>query len=1408
MAQGGYTGNEIFACYCSKYNKLIFWYIRESGAPLIRFLPWFEEAGSNISSMSFDFLGQWIICVTEDLTIALIPIFFMMLNSNAKKNNTELNYEPPKWNVVSNTFIKNERDLNQITYLNVAKKNKATKVTDSIWWRTKAGEDFGIISSVSGYLRIINFSTNEMRKVKISNSVRKMEHIEDSNKTYKYLLLHCQGGVYLKLLLEYEGEQYENIFYPSRRAQMSGLFLPIKFKCFPQGTRICKQSIQKSGVETTFLGVFHPSTYIYELYDPLISHDTRSYPTYSYQLIEGSIRYIQITENCIYLILSDSADTSCKLVILSKYLSSFSGHINNRLNSQILLQEIPIPIERKKIHILEQNPHIEGDLLNQTKGFFFWSDDSLYQVSAKVPPENVFFSLLAKGDFKMADPFGATFGLDLLLFYEIAADTFFEDHDMHMKAHDLYFLSNVKESSFVKKYLEIEKIDLIISRLRNIINSSSGRSLSERENISSILLQCYTYKLLISSNDKPLMLEFEQYLWKNEYYDAQKGINLLMESKLFYFVLVIGEARKMVDHSMYILSQGRGSFVINQQDIEFFKENYLTEELKEGASGFFIRSLPPKLQVQLYIEDIVSVHKYLQKISSLLPELDINLLNTLAAYFDPFGENMVKTLVNIGSTNIGGDSIPIRNDSEKKVREEEFIELFMEILIILNYKKSASRRRRVLSFSREISKYETKSQISQTIRIKKISAGMNHVLAISDNGEVYSWGKNNFGQLGLGHNETMYNPEKVEYLSGVYIVDIACGGEHSLALDDNNNLWSWGNGEQGQLGNGKSSKIVPTKVIQFEETHVIKILAGYNFSVVFTGIGIYTFGDGSCGQLGLGDTSTREYPTKIVGIDGLRVEDISCGHSHVVLLCRNGELWTWGNGSSGQLGHGDTDDRLVPTMVEYLLGKHIKSVDCGSYHTIAITDIENIYTWGSGNKSPDPSDSNYMFPSIVNSLRGTHLTHIYCGNTHNIGLTGNGDMYIWNSNSENNSKNINHQKPMNQKMTIITAWSDSDSESTISSSPTVQLSQSTPSIVSSMNDKNIEDVSCGNDFTLFLDDNGSVYSWGSGKFGKLGHGETCDKMRPEKITSLKTVISYNRISSSNYWDSTPKKNSKNVRYNQDMLLTTVRELEKSFRPNIILEKANQWGNWEAAAIILEEIGNWSSSVSSRLLQIDANTDNPEQKEKALIRLFEYITTCLFVDEEIEDKEIIILKILKYWSENELSHSLLSQFILDNIELLGPDLGILLENSDDAYPLCVDFPSEIYLQITKVYLRTMEENFNSSQRKKDIISDSNYWENIMANITNKLHQNRYIKLDVQFISDEEGDNLVFTCGHIYSGPEFDNYIYPQFQHKMNRIAYPVTSELLQLNFLQKFVSSACPKCVYKSISSSKDEEWEI
>ncbi|XP_020231048.1 PH, RCC1 and FYVE domains-containing protein 1 [Cajanus cajan] len=244
------------------------------------------------------------------------------------------------------------------------------------------------------------------------------------------------------------------------------------------------------------------------------------------------------------------------------------------------------------------------------------------------------------------------------------------------------------------------------------------------------------------------------------------------------------------------------------------------------------------------------------------------------------------------------------------------------------------------------------------IHVSSISCGPWHTAVVTSAGQLFTFGDGTFGVLGHGDRKSVSLPREIESLKGLRTVQAACGVWHTAAVVEvmvgnssssncsSGKLFTWGDGDKGRLGHGdKESKLVPTCVVALVEPNFCQVACGHSMTVALSRSGhVYTMGSCVYGQLG-NTQADGKLPTRVEGkLSKSFVEEVACGAYHVAVLTSRTEVYTWGKGANGRLGHGDTNDRNSPTLVEALKDKQVKSIACGTNFTAAIC----LHKWVSG----------------------------------------------------------------------------------------------------------------------------------------------------------------------------------------------------------------------------------------------------------------------------------------------------------------------------------------------------------------------------------------------------------------------------------------------------------------------------
>jgi alpha-tubulin suppressor-like RCC1 family protein len=246
--------------------------------------------------------------------------------------------------------------------------------------------------------------------------------------------------------------------------------------------------------------------------------------------------------------------------------------------------------------------------------------------------------------------------------------------------------------------------------------------------------------------------------------------------------------------------------------------------------------------------------------------------------------------------------------------------------------------------------------------VTTVSCGEYHTIAVCQDGSLWTWGRNNMGQLGHGDcAEGKYKlPKQVMGLAKKICIRAAAGGQHSLVLTSSNKVYSWGCNLHGQLGLEKKVKNVPSPdiVTALRRSFTCHIACGYSHCVaLLSSEQVFTWGRNDCGQLGLGHYAFVDIPEHVTFFSKYQVQQVSCGYDHCIAFVKETEstsnsevlrelIFSWGRGEEGQLGHSDPYSRCVPKEIATLTARGILMVTAGGFSSVAIDEADQVYTWG------------------------------------------------------------------------------------------------------------------------------------------------------------------------------------------------------------------------------------------------------------------------------------------------------------------------------------------------------------------------------------------------------------------------------------------------------------------------------
>lgn len=303
--------------------------------------------------------------------------------------------------------------------------------------------------------------------------------------------------------------------------------------------------------------------------------------------------------------------------------------------------------------------------------------------------------------------------------------------------------------------------------------------------------------------------------------------------------------------------------------------------------------------------------------------------------------------------------------------------------------------------------------------VKSISCGANHTLAVKNDGTVWAWGNNGYGQLGNGETIDRSAPVQVSNLTGVKQV-FSTNNCYSVALKEDGTVWAWGNNEYGQLGDGtKTNKSTPVQVIGLSSIKSIVCSTSFCLALKTDGT-VWAWGANGYGQLGDGTTIARTTPVQVSGLTS--VKELSASLYSCFALKQDGSVWSWGYNGNYELGDGFAANRCAPIKVTGL--NSIKSILCGQHHALALKQDGTVWAWGynkNGQLGDGTTTSNGV-PKQVSDLSnvksiygGTYNTSSASGLDYNVALEQDGKVWTWGYNGYGqlgNGTTTNSNKPV------------------------------------------------------------------------------------------------------------------------------------------------------------------------------------------------------------------------------------------------------------------------------------------------------------------------------------------------------------------------------------------------------------
>lgn len=313
-----------------------------------------------------------------------------------------------------------------------------------------------------------------------------------------------------------------------------------------------------------------------------------------------------------------------------------------------------------------------------------------------------------------------------------------------------------------------------------------------------------------------------------------------------------------------------------------------------------------------------------------------------------------------------------------------------------------------------------------------VACGREHTAAVASDGSLYTWGGNDFGQLGDGTENRRKHPKKVKHLRTEFVKSVSCGAHCTAAIAEprdndgtisTSRLWVWGQNQGSNYPRIYWGAFTPDTVIRQVACGAVHVVALSEDGL------LQAWGYNEFGQLGRGVTCEGLQGARVIKAyakfldeapELVKIAQVSCGEYHSAAISDKGEVYTWGLGTMGQLGHCSLqsgDKELLPRRVVALDGIFIKNIACGGVHTCALSWKGALYVWGSsragqlglgpqtGLFSCVPNDSPTLLRNIPVLAIPSGVEHVACGHSHTLIATRDGRIHGWGYNSYGQAAN-------------------------------------------------------------------------------------------------------------------------------------------------------------------------------------------------------------------------------------------------------------------------------------------------------------------------------------------------------------------------------------------------------------------
>ncbi|KAK7503604.1 hypothetical protein BaRGS_00005143, partial [Batillaria attramentaria] len=651
--------------------------------------------------------------------------------------------------------------------------------------------------------------------------------------------------------------------------------------------------------------------------------------------------------------------------------------------------------------------------------------------------------------------------------------------------------SQSKRCASLARYGHIQEMVILLKHA--LQNKGLELSSKERKVLADMLLHCYVHTVAHQSQNVPqTVAAFREFLLGSFFFDEDVALNLLAEHGLTSLLFDFAMARGLVVDALERLVK-KGQLPVSL--------NFLTQLVTRGFSAHVLQAAQGGVLCSMLGEDVVQVLASRPELvthnaallKTHLSSLDPQLLLQLATVLDP-SQGPVKHMVQrqmqslhrrasltsltslVSTSSDRTDTGLLHDDGASPL--SQILEVFLLTVLYINRHRSnhipdplnvvdmlADPTERPEYVGEDETRRDTlKRHLS--LQFSQVACGTCHAAVIRD-GDLYTWGRTKLGRLGHGdlvRESTVSTPACVQafQMLQIRVEAVSCGGQHTLAITQQG-VYGWGNSLYGQVGVGTRHVYHRPMLLEslLSETCVAISCGQYHSLALTADSRVFSWGWGVHGQLGHGDPEDRLTPECIVHLNGRSIIRVAGGYCHSLALTEMGEVWSFGCGYFGQLGLGSSHKRTLPAVITALTEPVIViSTNWGCHpHNLryAASVLRRSRQQGQqGSPMGDGMDLFHLPAPVETMFIHSRIMQVCCGSLHSLLLTVDGEVYVWGRNLEGQLGTGSRQD------------------------------ERVPKMLTRINDQHMIYLCSGGEFNLSLDSDFSLWVWGKNDVGQLG----------------------------------------------------------------------------------------------------------------------------------------------------------------------------------------------------------------------------------------------------------------------------------------------------------------------------------